>query len=1284
MKKFFLIAILMASLAKGAVTNLRVLGVTSTQAIISYTAPNQSACTVELSKSSLYTPLEKDVDPSFYSGANSDARSGNISLGRYRLVVLGKQGDAAIEQALTGFNLSRALQADAYYYFRATCGADTGTATFKTANIQLGDSRGQALLVASPWKYKQVTQNRIQNPEFADPYTGALVKNPAALLGFAYAASTGTADHNPVGCGVTLSGVKGSCKFTNASGTNWTATTGTLDDAITADDDNYLVYSGTTQDKLFIRLGTTGKYPTNSTTGQTLSSQNLHFIIKTSDTTGGGDQGRLCITNNGATCSSPVKNVTLTTAEAIYSICDDSPCTIKDNPGDVMAADLGGLVPGAARVYNESGSLTTLKFAGSNALTACNELITGEYLQVYDSRTNAIDPYFIQVSSKSCGSSPPQVTIPSGYDLAHNGTTGVTYWRDDGLAGPRFGVLFWKHSTTSSATISIDLPLWRAVTAVPFTLAVGSGGFGKNCQIPPTAGGYRLCMTGQENNQIVGLKTLADGTLDIVNYGNAHFRGDLINAGLTNAYNYKIRLAAENDSPWDDEVPGVFYATFNSVAGCGPVIVKMTMSLAIPAAPDPDGTFPLGSRIRPVQLSDATILTPCGSGASDFSLNTQRGRISSEWISKGSMFGSCNIAGIQGLTLIETCKAGEQDSHGFMFAYDLGNRLPAGAGFVGTRGGNTQQAFGGFLVPANPASRWCGNHTYQNPVTPTGSPFALMELGTKAPMYFTLDTTLSACNSRSTPGTCDPCSPGADLIVDGFNYRDKNWCATINISSSCASVSAPVGCTDGDPVSSGSSESPNLKWYQGLAVGDVIKYGSEHMKTLVKNSQTQWKVLRGWGYQSSDASADTFAPISISSGATMSTYCGGSNKDPLITRPGDPYGLAWYFGDDANGTNSLYTFLNRFQNHGWHFRNYGCFPDYTCNLFDFSVPSENKAAVTGGSFVQIPYTFAGKDTFCNGNACEKHPGAAQVVGDDRWFADLNPRMYPPSGQNAVSLMAGKTHIYQYNGAAVISPKHYDIAGFMGRWPFKRVDTLSDSASETGNMCIAIVAGDCVTGSTAGKLYFVNEIFDTTFIPLNTCRESAFGTKNGDACFGPESGMSASVTQWKVPTANGIAYLNGSRMRAVSKEWRTYRETVTENVKADPTGSTLLTRGLNYIVVPPFPGEDSRNRATFAAVYKTVKSIPQGTNNILVQFGYNASFQCSVNRSESCYAEGATINETTPFKFSHETLTGLSCTAAPCTVAVPAITNRILYSRIVYRDAGGNVIRYSQPMVEGVN
>ena len=254
---------------------------------------------------------------------------------------------------------------------------------------------------------------------------------------------------------------------------------------------------------------------------------------------------------------------------------------------------------------------------------------------------------------------------------------------------------------------------------------------------------------------------------------------------------------------------------------------------------------------------------------------------------------------------------------------------------------------------------------------------------------------------------------------------------------------------------------------------------------------------------------------------------------------------------------------------------------------------------------------------------------------------------------------------------------------MGRYPMRRTDTLTDSASDTGKWCVPVVANDCFSGSTAGKMYFVNEVFDSTFIALRTCRESQFGTTNGDACMGPSNGIGASVSQWRVPATNGIAYSNGDQARAVSKEWRTYRETAYENVKADPTGTALLARAMWYVAPPPFPGEDTRNRGTFASIPVTISSVPAGTSTALVQFGYNASFQCSRNRDNTCYAEAATVTDATPYKFDHETLTGLSC-ASGCTIAIPALANRVLYWRMVFRDSGGNVLSRGATNVQTVN
>ncbi len=1281
-----------------AVNNLQVVATTSTQIAVSFTitAP-ATACTVEISEESDYSPLMADADPALFSGADLCARSENIQIGNYYIAVLGKQGPDAVGSALNGFRLSRALYANAAYYIRVTNGT-SASITARTTNIPLGSSSADRLEASAPFVYKQVSFNKIANPAFPDPYTGARILNPAATLGYGYSISS--ANVGVSNCNISIAGtptIKPSCRFTDATGSNWSYTSTSLTAAILADDNNYATYSGTAREPLFVRYGT-GRLYNHGTYGVILSAMNLGFRALTSDTAGDGEDIETCITFDGANCNSPWRTISLTTSEASYVVCHDSPCTTQDNPGDVMLdSPTLSQTPGQAKIYNVAPNYTTILFAGANATAACNELAVGEKITSTDLSQFA-NPQTFTVSAKDCGASPPQFTSSETYNWTASGTTGVPYWRHTGFTSQtwNFGILIRKKSTTSSSTISIDVPLLRHTYSMYWRYNSGAGGFGRNCQNVRNSDGYYTCMGGYEGNIIYGVKQSADGKgLDFRNYGFAFWQGSQLNANLTSAYVIP-QTSNTNYAPWDDEVAGVFYATgiWNSgVMNGKEVLLKFTMDFVEKTATDPDAADPLfNTNAAPKVGVTVTVLTPClnscSVAADDTSLNKQRADFSATFSANASRFPACKVEGVQRKNVFVTCTNGVQDSYAWVFVYDVGNRSALGSGFVGTHG-NTVQLYAGMPLHDTPTSRWSALHTFQAPAHPGGSPFTMLEATNKCQLTVT-GTALSACNATGA-GTCSACP---NVTLDGYNYNGKNWCSAITFSSS-----DPGGVSeweDGDPVNAINCDT-SIKWIQKLEVGDFLTHyngsSTEYTRLIERTDNKNWTVVRGFGSQcptSTCPSSGSWPAVSHADGATWQTKAANIIKDPTKSTPLLFYGIAWYPELSTDATNELYNFLNPYQNHG--VNGVGCGvaveSGYQVTCFDFTDAAANKASIDSPKYNILPARFAGKNSFCTGNSCEKHPSSAQVNGSEdakKAFADIHPRMFTgTSSSNEEPLVAGKSYIRVYTETPTIDPKHYDIEHFSGSYPLMRVDTLTDSAADSGKYCIAIVANDCFSGSTAGKLYMVNEAFSTVFSngSTATCRQTQFGTGIADSCAANASPASGTLAQYEF-TRDGQNYGNGSRSRVLSKEWRVYREAATENTKADPDGIAFLNRGHWAVMNLPWPGDDSRNRATFQALPITLTGVPAGTDNVLVQFGRNPSFQCSRNRDNTCYAESATVSEATPYKFDHETLTGLACSSG-CTISVPLIPNRMTYYRVVYRNSGGTVIARGATQVQAVN
>jgi len=115
-------------------------------------------------------------------------------------------------------------------------------------------------------------------------------------------------------------------------------------------------------------------------------------------------------------------------------------------------------------------------------------------------------------------------------------------------------------------------------------------------------------------------------------------------------------------------------------------------------------------------------------------------------------------------------------------------------------------------------------------------------------------------------------------------------------------------------------------------------------------------------------------------------------------------------------------------------------------------------------------------------------------------------------------------------------------------------------------------------------------------------------------------------------------------------------------------------------LPPYPPVDWVVRSRFQPIPVKLSPPPgMGVDNAVVQFGYSENgppdkYYCT-SRQEACLATASSV-PVVPFVFPSEgtsgTVAGWPC-ANGCTIAIPALSQRVLYYQVLYRNAANVVV-----------
>ena len=1313
-----------AGFSLAAISDVRIIGATATQAIIAYTAPDQSPCAIVVSEYGSLAPLVHDVDPTIFDGADQDTRPGNLVSGPARVAVIGKRSsELATAGPFVGVrHYSRALQAYTAHYGRILCGADTATFNFTTTNIPLGNTYGDPWLQDAAHPGEQPWPESVGGlaPEsFVDPLTGVLLRR-LGLRSNDYRLWNSANGPLPVFGSAYNQGQNNPCDTAGP----WTNPCGTI---VSGGSRSTTV--GNSRAPLVLRppLNTPGSpWPWNS--GYAGNSYNQFWTLDQLSVTLTGSVNSpvksnrvldVCLSlNGGASCASATQQLTLDQSTGSQTVGQ-------------MNADNFGVLPWLLDTnprFNAQESSPNASPGGSPGATASGNTLTwtagSNYWSLYWTAGGNGRIRLSTVSTADACATPPAATSSAEYiitgfiDGLHITVSppppgGNLYWCEN-----NFAVMVWRDQAPSDGS-TVTLTAANMAMLESFQDAYPDNGAGTACFNKLVQDGF-FCIYG-------GLYWINPATGASVDYGFMSLPGP----GIANSW-YPIGILGAGETANIDQTQSVF--TFYSISfslstdpsGISPLVIQGVFDPASITQPPP---YANGNQIGNASITGKTAYSVTYNNGLTFTNLTPQSlnqtivqqmaafdpSFNAVKFSTGPNSWNCLPYGDSIGIFYFTCFSLGGDSPAWIFAFSPGDGNPAHAGSAS--GPHIAGAINTFNTPPGPVA--------PNQTALTGR--ALHAIGETGETGW-INLNLHLWPSINTSANSVPAT-SADCATFGHDLPSGNQCVLLNIDSHTSGgvtgyepyFSPPRFQFTGAPgemrttqtgdtacVSPGQAGSCN--WWDGTNELLTLVYKGPNGAWIFERNRygAQKAIPSGpvilW-WQSYQSSLPPGATVAVNVPSAMTVYwnptagCGGL-PDPhgncLMQDTNETIGHGeWRDGGEAVSTN-VPVWIQPFW--GWP-TDYQTIVGGVPGILSKPFANETPAQAPGVNYTSTDPPFAGVYGHPWGFDLGTHPnpaGANASANESiRAFDNIpvqgsayDPQFTSVAGQLYSATPAAVTdpdNIFGAGNTPAINRKLMAQGNSCGAHPLVDLSgpgshIPSDTAASY-TVCYARAGGECYPGSAAGQVYV-----NCPGVVWNYCSGTSIhgGTPLGvgnDICVGNQGAASDAVRQFTLDRTDQAGAYTRTLVTATS---RLRMVTGFENNRLLPDNSWLLFRmefpeyqsqQMWMAKMPPYPPTDSIGRGAFVPMVLNLQP-PAGVSvdNAVVEFGYTEYSGNCTSRKDPCLANASTVGAP-PFLFASENPRGVPCSSS-CTIAVPAISQRVLYYQVIYRDKSDHTVAAS--------